>query len=479
MVEIGGSAAVATFVLNAGEKIVTLITSIIDKCEEQKNMKLIQQSYLVKATRIRDRLSKLFGSGRDMPEVGIQFEDLKHTIDYIAQCLESMEPAKKKKPMWITSQKVKQEYITVLQILFTEADNELYKIEKKMTKTGIGRPIVVGGHAGSTGICPTTVTHLIVNAKEDALIVKWKVAKKPEDEKLKYQVELRYLSRCHLHDVEPGEPREDYYSATFYELATWTNYIVRVRGVCESGHRGEFCPHESCFFRGKPATPAKPDMIESPDQYKIKLQFKYRGLRTGEELTRFKLLGYNRSNREQIRILHEDIKRNVREESIEMNLNTESRTQTLSLTVDFKDYSKFVCEYSFQIFVHNSLYWSDPSDEFTICTTKLKPMNIIPKYDRNKDSIRFYWNTPTNYGVVHHYNLIIHGTKKQRVINIGREKTEITFRKNTKLIKEERYTAELIVVTMERNLNHAKFEFTFTDDGDWDIDDIRSLVLQN
>ena len=70
-----------------------------------------------------------------MPEIGISAEDLKHILENIAECLESVETKQ------LNNRELKQDYILAVQTLLTEADNELCKIEN-MVK-GVDRSIIV------------------------------------------------------------------------------------------------------------------------------------------------------------------------------------------------------------------------------------------------------------------------------------------------------------------------------------------------
>lgn len=57
MAEIAGGAAVASALLGTSEKIVDLIRGIINQCDKHKNFPLLQRSYLVKATKIKKKIS--------------------------------------------------------------------------------------------------------------------------------------------------------------------------------------------------------------------------------------------------------------------------------------------------------------------------------------------------------------------------------------------------------------------------------------
>ena len=260
------------------------------------------------------------------------------------------------------------------------------------------RVVVVVSYKPSTR--PKMITDLRVKAEEEALIVEWKDDKNSRDEKLKYQVELLYLSQKYVQQVKT--PREGiYYIVTFYGLPTWTNYLVRVRAVCErSSHIGVWCLYKPCFFCGKTAKPAAIlRLIGSPDQYKLNFQLTYSGLHMGEEITACQLTGYTQSqNRLPIEIPPMDIKLMVIGES------TEKNTQTLLLSVDIKDPNIFIAKNSIQVSLSNSVCWSDPSNEVTLSIADLEP-KITLQY--NKEGNRFFWENPSNFRVVQHYKFFV------------------------------------------------------------------------
>ena len=156
-----------------------------------------------------------------------------------------------------------------------------------------------------------------------------KILYKTLDKKLKYQVELVYLSQKYVQKVETPREGNYYIIVTFYGLPTWTNYLVRVRAVCKwSGHIGVWHPYKPWLFLWQASkASSNTKLIGSPDQYKLNFQLIYSGLRMGEEITACQLTDYTYSHKivhqkAAIEILPTDIKLTVIGGSKEKNTQT-------------------------------------------------------------------------------------------------------------------------------------------------------------